>query len=374
MRSVFATHSKAGSAPVQKASLVSYRNLQRRVIGLQRKLTINKPGDIYEREADDVADQVMRMPDPGRSVHKKSDENAIHRKCAKCEEEEKKLHRKESPGSVSGQNAPPIIDEVLQSPGQPLDRETRSFMEPRFGYDFGNVRIHTDEKAQDSARAVNALAYTVGNNVVFGSGHYRPSSAEGERLMAHELTHVVQQSMTSLASIQRYTGCSSVQDDSVSSDHDNAIQMLNIAIGKVGMYDGTAPPEVKKALAKHFHGAVSSTFGAWINLNLKLLLGAMDDSYECFSGGPVESTWACKSPNELATTFWCVPGVDIRLCPPYFNRSDIERSTTLIHEWVHKFGCNFDLGYEFESDYGSNWTLTQLLNADSFSNFVRDVQ
>lgn len=165
---------------------------------LQRKLTINEPGDRYEQEADQMAEQVMRMPDPGRSIQKKSDETAIQRKCAKCEEEEKKLHRKESSGSVSGQNAPPIVDEVLQSPGQPLGRETRSFMEPRFGYDFGNVRIHTDNRAADSARAVNALAYTVGSDMVFGSGQYQPSSHGGRQLMAHELTHVVQQNGISI--------------------------------------------------------------------------------------------------------------------------------------------------------------------------------
>lgn len=97
-------------------------------------------------------------------------------------------------GSESGgQLAPPIVHEVLRSAGQPLDPATRAFMEPRFGHDFSNVRVHTDSQAMASARAVNALAYTVGKNVVFGDGHYRPSSAAGRHLIAHELTHVGQQ-------------------------------------------------------------------------------------------------------------------------------------------------------------------------------------
>jgi hypothetical protein len=95
--------------------------------------------------------------------------------------------------------------------------------------------------------------------------------------------------------------------------------------------------------------------------------------YQCYNGGLFEGTWACGG-SALATTFWCVPGVDIRLCPSYFGQTPTERSTTLIHEWVHKYGCNFDLGYEHETGYSGNGTLTQLLNADSFSNFIRDVQ
>jgi len=89
--------------------------------------------------------------------------------------------------------APPIVHDVLRSPGQPLDKAARSFFEPRFGHDFSQVRVHADHTAAASAKAVHALAYTVGSNVVFGAGHYAPTSGEGRRLLAHELTHVVQQ-------------------------------------------------------------------------------------------------------------------------------------------------------------------------------------
>lgn len=93
--------------------------------------------------------------------------------------------------------APTIVHDVLRSSGQPLDAAARSFFEPRFGHDFSSVRVYTDAKASESARAVNALAYTVGRNVVFDAGQYAPQSPVGRRLMAHELTHVVQQSQTS---------------------------------------------------------------------------------------------------------------------------------------------------------------------------------
>ncbi|MBZ5493571.1 MAG: DUF4157 domain-containing protein [Acidobacteriia bacterium] len=126
----------------------------------------------------------------------------LRRKCA-CEDEQtpcaecakKKLQRAEaSPGISGAGEAPPIVHNVLRSAGNTLDGETRNFMESRFGHDFSAVRIHTDSRAAESARAVNALAYTVGNNVVFGAGQYGPRREGGQRLLAHELAHVVQQS------------------------------------------------------------------------------------------------------------------------------------------------------------------------------------
>ncbi len=89
---------------------------------------------------------------------------------------------------------PPSVSQVLASAGQPLDPATRAFMEPRFRHDFSRVRVHTDEQAAESARSVNALAYTVGRDVVFEGGQYAPRTEQGKRLLAHELAHVVQQS------------------------------------------------------------------------------------------------------------------------------------------------------------------------------------
>jgi hypothetical protein len=98
--------------------------------------------------------------------------------------------------SVNGHEngVPPIVHEVLHSPGQPLDATSRAFMEPRFGHDFSRVRVHTDERAAESAGAVNALAYTVGHDIVFAASQYPPLTREGRKTLAHELTHVVQQS------------------------------------------------------------------------------------------------------------------------------------------------------------------------------------
>jgi hypothetical protein len=104
-----------------------------------------------------------------------------------------------SAGTAAPALAPPLVDEALNSPGEPLERPTRTLMERRFGHDFSRVRIHTDARSAESAQAVGARAYTVGREVVFGPGQYAPGSLEGQRLIAHELTHTIQQSASPAA-------------------------------------------------------------------------------------------------------------------------------------------------------------------------------
>ncbi len=103
--------------------------------------------------------------------------------------------RRKSGGPRASAAVPSSVHEAIKLPGQPLDAVTRASMEPRFGQDFSHVRIHTDSQAAHSALAVDALAYTVGRHVVFGAGHYAPQTRHGDRLLAHELTHVMQQNM-----------------------------------------------------------------------------------------------------------------------------------------------------------------------------------
>jgi hypothetical protein len=142
---------------------------------LQTKLAINKPGDEYEQEADRITQQVMRMPEP-----------QLQRACAcggacpKCQTEQPdqdhdRVQAKRIGSGDLGQTAvPPIVHEVLAAPGHPLDPATRGFMEPRFGHDFSKIRIHADSQAAESVKAVQAHAYTVGQDVVFGAGQYAP--------------------------------------------------------------------------------------------------------------------------------------------------------------------------------------------------------
>jgi hypothetical protein len=162
-------------------------------VRLQAKLTVNAPGDIYEQEADRVSEQDLSMPEP--ALQRTCACNGGCHGCRNEQEAHEHLQTKSVQANDTGETeAPPIVRDVLRSSGQPLDTSTREFMEPRFGHDFSQVRLHTDPQAAESARAVNALAYTVGRHVVLGAGQYAPGTNEGRKLLAHELTHVVQQS------------------------------------------------------------------------------------------------------------------------------------------------------------------------------------
>lgn len=214
---------------------------RRKRLGIQPKLTINQPGDRYEREADRVAEQVMRMPEPQlqRLLEDKTGDDRLVRPSQLCKQEDPYSCRDRGcsqfgrvcepiePGTMRGckcaptmlpASSPPQVEEetlqtkavsghtstvtptataqisAMRGGGQPLPQPVRDFMEPRFGYDFSQVRIHTDARAAESAEAVNARAYTVANDIAFRCGEYSPETLSGRRLLAHELTHVIQQS------------------------------------------------------------------------------------------------------------------------------------------------------------------------------------
>ena len=156
------------------------------------RLSIDQPGDRYEREADRVAERVMRMPGPGAVANPQSPLR-LQRLCVGCEEEEESLQRQ---AQMDAQVQPDItqkIQAVRNGNSRPLNATERNFFEPRFGFDFGKVRIHSDDRADAAARAVAARAYTAGSDIVLRSGAYAPGTRTGQRLLAHELTHVVQQ-------------------------------------------------------------------------------------------------------------------------------------------------------------------------------------
>ncbi len=191
---------------------------------LQAKLRIGPTGDKYEQEADRVAEAVVRMPEPKavssgtayiqkacstceeqevkRQPIKEEEEEKLQRKT-KEEEEEEKLRKKpnyeneelqaKAGGSFEISHNIESQIQSLKGGGQPLSENSRAFYEPRFGHDFSHVRVHTDTQAAKLAESVNAQAFTVGKDVVFSAGQYEPERPDGRKLLAHELTHVVQQ-------------------------------------------------------------------------------------------------------------------------------------------------------------------------------------
>ncbi|QLE53309.1 DUF4157 domain-containing protein (plasmid) [Nostoc sp. C057] len=161
----------------------------------QPQLAVSQPGDHYEQSADWVANQIMRMtrPEPKINLGEMGSQDIMQRKCAACEEEEEvqtKLSlQRVTDGSVQSENN---IESQLNSSkgrGSPLSAEVREFMEPRFGSNFNNVRVHTDPNAVQMSQSLGAQAFTHGSDVYFGAG----KSPGNNELTAHELTHVVQQ-------------------------------------------------------------------------------------------------------------------------------------------------------------------------------------
>lgn len=156
---------------------------------IQTKLVITESGDEYEQEADRIADEVTRTrrPQTQRSC-------ACGEECPDCRTDAPRQAVRRLQNTRDGaQTAPPIVHSVLQALGQPLDTEARKFMESRFGHDFSSVRVHNDTQAAESTRGLHALGYTVGRHIIFGAGQYSPRTPAGRRLLAHELTHVLQQ-------------------------------------------------------------------------------------------------------------------------------------------------------------------------------------
>lgn len=160
-------------------------------------LTIGAPDDVYEREADAVAERVMRM-DEVRATTISPAAGDLQRRCARCDHENEpplvQILSAAAAPHPTAETAPPSVRHVLDSPGLALSPVTRAYFEPRFGDDFSDVQVHTDALAARSAREMQAFAYTVGQHIVFDTGRFAPETREGRHLLAHELTHVRQQS------------------------------------------------------------------------------------------------------------------------------------------------------------------------------------
>jgi len=179
---------------------------------LQAKLEIGRPNDRFEQEADRVAEEVLRSRTATASAGPAGADRtapSVQRLCSECEEtlhrqmtgneEEEELLQAKTAGRDGPLLTPEIesrIDTVLAASGQPLPGPVRTYFEPRFGHDFGRVRMHTGPGAAKSAQLLNAKAYTVGRHIVFGEGRYAPAADAGRSLLAHELTHTIQQGNT----------------------------------------------------------------------------------------------------------------------------------------------------------------------------------
>jgi hypothetical protein len=173
---------------------------------IQPQLEIGPVNDPMEREADAVADHVMRNPFSGATFAGVSSRQGagVQRKCSECEAEERVQRKAHSP-ATAGHAHPRLSNQIKasQTDGKPLDRTAQTFMEGSFGNDFSQVRIHTDDQSANMNQELNARAFTVGNHIYFNQGQYQPESMGGMHLLAHELTHTLQQGKGIQKKIQR---------------------------------------------------------------------------------------------------------------------------------------------------------------------------
>jgi hypothetical protein len=353
---------------------------------------------------------------------------SLQRKCAcggsggtegECEECRKKemLHRR-ADGSGSPSFIPAIVEEVLGSPGQPLDAEARAYFGPRFGHDFSQVRIHADARAAESARAVSALAYTVGNHISFGSGSYRPRSNQGRELLAHELAHVVQQSQTGdgiaageshfeaeaaraasaitspgprpaitgrgQLGLQRQKSGASTSPTPVAPTQnqqkliDDARRAAAIRC-QVAMHRvrGIVPPgqgeRIDPALEMGVRArSLARTMFQWDNPNMEQI-GDVISSMVNFLTSGVDVKVAVAGDSECGQRAAYVRGLrpPIVLCPTFFSDSPEQRVRTMIHESAHlaRIG-SAALGESYCVDFDCATACGGFDSADSWAHFV----
>ena len=322
--------------------------------------------------------------------------------------------------SIENDAAPPIVDEVLRSPGQPLNTATRAFMEPRFGYDFSQVRVHFGAAAEQSAREVNADAYTVGSNIVFGAGQFAPRTHEGRRLLAHELTHVVQQGPTNPRRVvlrfpSKYAsedvrnpptqardcaegntgpsgadllqtgpacGCSPCPTDPCKSNKvkgpvvktafDDAARWLGRAWSDLDLHvtSGTPVPKVTAALKKHFGSSSSGTSQLVATEVDRLTNGAGPFNGNCPETCPVSAkpgidTFATSPIGWAHTNCY-------NFCDPFFTKTTPElRARIVLHEMAHSWLACQDHANEGDANYPPGAAIN---NADSYACLIRDLQ
>ncbi len=345
---------------------------------VQAKLKIDSPGSVHEQEGDAMADQVMRTPanEPGFF---KPAATMVQRKCSHCEKEEQ-LQKKEGSGGTVHPADTSQVQDVISSKGQPLDKGTRNFMESRFGNDFSNVQVHTDTGANWSAAGINARAYTSGNHIAFASGEYQPQTDTGKHLLAHELTHVVQQKGQTAAPIQRSVNgnsrCSTTVDpaapprpltfiilaDMLAGSHLSwaitSMQLDLMSSSRNGKLSGNSfdayrsrfgdPPAVRRGFRNRFDNSTHPDIAAAQEAEMRSLIARLRSvqrlldsgiTYRCTGNGRWKVNDDFTFSRCGANTLLKAPIADVHaiaICPSFWNdpASD-DQGISIIHELFH---------------------------------------
>jgi hypothetical protein len=370
-------------------------------VAVARALRIGSANDALELEADRLADRVVQSGDVEVRQHGPPT-GVVHRKCAGCqsESEDEETIRRRATADPGPGTAPDVAPahvsariEARRSAGAPLEGGQRAFFERRFGHDFGSVRVHADEEAGQLARAVRADAFNVGRDVYFAPGRFSPASAEGRRLLAHELAHVVQsggagptlrrQESTTVEVVEPTgpTACTTTEHGpAIRSGFDMAVRWLNTAVRDLnihlqnltGLHPGlgmspdfavTMPTRAPAALQRHFR---STAFDTATHVRDRLdqirtdLSNRADLQVECHESRSGD----CHAAGAA------VIGQRVVLCPSYFDAGDRWRASTLVHEFAHALtgGPHInDRAYQSDRAYPLLSTAEALRNAESYA-------
>ena len=324
---------------------------------IQLKLEIGQPGDQYEQEADSVADQVMRMSEP-----------AVQRKCAACEEEElqkKPLIQTKVEPNGAAQVQPWIQQQIDQKrgSGSPLPTQTRSFMESWMGSSFKNVSVHTDGQAVQLNRELGARAFTVGNDIFFNEGEYSPESNDGKHLLAHELTHTVQQGGINTA-VQRTDDEHSCDRTAISNARRAAairtqvvyhhLSGVHPTLGRRQQY------EAIRTARKLIHPDLTLSQTTEIVGDMVSRLGN-DAQIVC---GPERDE--CNSWNAYVVG----NRLPIHLCNSWFNIGEEQQIRTLIHEAAHAAGIGEPESELYLPIWDCETGANNFHSADAWAHFV----
>lgn len=332
---------------------------------VQTKLAVSRPGDEFEQEANAVADQMMRMPDPLLQRQRKDPDS--------FPSVSKEPHIQRQANSEGGAGEVASVFNNRLGAGAPLDKASRRYFEPRFGHDFGNVRVYTDTRAAESARTLKAQAFTVGSDIVFGKGQYAPGTTRGNFLLAHELAHVVQQTRSGQKAgkqIQRYSH-QDCTDADLRAHIWPADGIARAMVTKAIRVLGATPinPAVVPLLSKNFMTStptISAILAVFNKVNADFTTNTYQ--YECEDD--------CEDENAYVYGIW----TDIHLCMNMLRGMANDCiASTIVHEFTH-YSANLD--DESGRCYGCGSfpgcpaglsTSDALDNADSYAAFAYEL-
>lgn len=283
---------------------------------VQPKLVVGAVNDPLEDEADRVADQVTTMPEAAVAISTSAaEEGRVQRLCAECEEEVKRKSEGGA-GSVGGPAAP-ASEKTIRSltGGSPLSASERAYFEPRFGRDFSAVRVHHDATAGVAARSIGARAFTLGSDIAFAPGEYTAGTGEGRRLLAHELTHVMQQADARAPQVMRkpYPGCdkktTGVDDADARIDRERAEALTIMSVARAALPRMTA--RTIRLAHRHFHCPTSSQI-VTITAALAAIEKLIPSQVSCVTG-----INKCRG-----VSAWSVSNGVLELCPSAFESAE----------------------------------------------------